>query len=189
MAENKALRVSFVGDIMIGRSFNQRLEEDVDIWGDTTEHLKNSDLVIGNLETTLTDHKVKLPGKVFNFRLGMKYASILKQIGIDYVSLANNHILDYGIVGAKDTMKVLDSMDIKYSGAGENVQKPAVFNIRGQIIHVYSIADHYRDWNVKEMGVGIWYVDVEKPEEVYSNQKRKNRCGYSFVSYAAKLCR
>ncbi len=91
-----------VGDIMIGRSFNQQFREKPshNIWGDTKKVLDTGHLVLANLETTLHsgNEKNKIPNKPggFYFHLRPEHAGVLRDVGIDYVSLGNNHILDYG---------------------------------------------------------------------------------------------
>ena len=70
-----------------------------------------------NLETPIGDQGCKKwPNKKFNF-LGAPYlAQMIKRAGFDYVSLSNNHIMDYGQTIMKATMKNLDVFGILYSG-------------------------------------------------------------------------
>jgi poly-gamma-glutamate synthesis protein (capsule biosynthesis protein) len=63
-----------------------------------------------------------------------KYLGTLQLAGIDLVTLANNHVFDYGPEGLLDTIHFLDSVGIKHVGAGANLaeaRRPAVFDIRG----------------------------------------------------------
>lgn len=72
-------------------------------------------IVFCNLEGTFTMHDRK-ESKRFNFRADPKYAGCLSDF--DIVSMANNHVMDFGQLGLEDTIKTLDSAGIKHVGAG-----------------------------------------------------------------------
>jgi poly-gamma-glutamate synthesis protein (capsule biosynthesis protein) len=82
-----------------------------------------SDLVIGNLEGPLTTASVPLVEKQYLFRSpAQPVAAALARAGIGAVSLANNHTLDYGIAGLRDTIAALDGAGIEHFGAGETLR-------------------------------------------------------------------
>jgi poly-gamma-glutamate synthesis protein (capsule biosynthesis protein) len=86
-----------------------------------------------NLENPITYCSQKVE-KEFNFRMNPKYLSVLQLARINVVTLANNHILDYGSDGLLDTIHYLDSLRIKHVGAGndlEEARKPTIFEIKG----------------------------------------------------------
>src|SRR5690606_1761556 len=86
--------------------------------------LKNADLTIGNLETPLTDRGSPMVEKTYLFRNPPdKVAPALKSAGFDIVTLANNHILDYGVEGLRDTIRSLQDVGIAHVGAGMNLQE------------------------------------------------------------------
>ena len=88
------------------------------------------DYVFANLETPITTHTVPLGRKPYLFRLHPKSADMIAQLKIDIVSIANNHIMDYGKEGLIDTIKWLNKNNIKYTGAGFNLDEartPAIF--------------------------------------------------------------
>lgn len=145
--------ITLVGDVMIGRSFNER--NDHKIFSDQIkEHLKKSDLFIFNLETTLTDSNDKYPDKVFNYKLSPKYAH--KIIGglsrKMYASINNNHIYDYMDKGIDDTKRSLDNLGIIYNDKGSKLVTIDIGN--NTIIGLLSAADHYEYWKHK-----IWYIN------------------------------
>jgi poly-gamma-glutamate synthesis protein (capsule biosynthesis protein) len=76
------------------------------------------DIVFANLEGALTDRGEPWP-KGFNFRTPPQYASGLSAAGIDIVALANNHAMDYGVVGLQDTMAALDGAGVVHAGTGD----------------------------------------------------------------------
>ena len=74
-------------------------------WGNTLPLLHSADIRIANLETSVTTHAEKWPDKVFNYRMHPENVSALKAARIDYVSLANNHTLDFCEEGLVETVK------------------------------------------------------------------------------------
>jgi len=85
-----------------------------------------------NLENPITDRTQKVE-KEFNFKMNPKYLGILELAGIDVVTLANNHVFDYGPEGLLDTIHYLDSIGVKHVGAGGNLsdaRRPVVFEIK-----------------------------------------------------------
>lgn len=172
------LSLSLVGDVMIGRSFNDLFSKkpNFNIWGNTLPILRSSNILVGNLETTLTTSEDKWPDKAFNFKLDPKYASILSFPRFDFLSLANNHILDFGLPGLFSTLTTLDSLGIHHAGAGFNLgiaQKTAVLPLsNGKFLHIISAADHYDYWaaNLKNSkGLeGIFWFDLQNPNNLLS---------------------
>lgn len=115
-----------VGDIMLGTHFPSRkhLPPNNDCMPllDPVKHiLLDADVTFGNLEGCFLDD-----GKVFKqckdtticyaFKMPSKYVNCLVQSGFDVVSLANNHIGDFGDPGRLNTMTLLDSVGIHYGG-------------------------------------------------------------------------
>lgn len=76
----------------------------------------NSDYVIGNLETPINPSR---PTSVFDicFNSSIDYLEAIKDLGVDFVSLANNHVLDQGVDGLDETIICLEQLGFDYSGA------------------------------------------------------------------------
>jgi len=83
-------------------------------------YLRKSDYVVANLETPISDTGLKYTSSVFSFNNPESLLKTLKEIGIDAVSLANNHILDRSIKGIESTINLLDKHKIKYFGVTQN---------------------------------------------------------------------
>ncbi len=99
-------------------------------------YMRNADLTIANLEGPLSNRGTKVAGKPDNliFEGDPRATESLNAAGVDVVTLANNHTMDYGPVALKDTLKYLDKAKVRYSGAGLNVKKawtPVVMNVKG----------------------------------------------------------
>ncbi|MDH6234858.1 poly-gamma-glutamate capsule biosynthesis protein CapA/YwtB (metallophosphatase superfamily) [Mesorhizobium soli] len=115
------------------------------IWGVALEELRHSnpDACIVNLETSITRSESYIP-KGINYRVSPENADCLVAAGIDCCTLANNHVLDWGIAGLLDTMQVLDRLHIKHAGAGrerDQASAPAVLDLanKGRVL-VFSFA-------------------------------------------------
>lgn len=116
-----------------------------EMFHDLLDVIQKSDLSIVNLECPLVSQvkPIAKSGPV----LGASVECIrgLKNAGIEVLNLANNHILDHGGEGLRETIKVIHSVGIETVGAGLNVteaQKPLVKEINGKRVVLYSMAEH-----------------------------------------------
>ena len=93
-------------------------------FSDATPHvapLINADVNIANLETVVTDHNNSTASlKLFGFRTHPDAVRELMRIGFNVFSTANNHSMDYGLDGARETMKHLRALGVVHAGMGEN---------------------------------------------------------------------
>jgi poly-gamma-glutamate synthesis protein (capsule biosynthesis protein) len=96
--------------------------------------LQESDVAIGNLEFSLND-RPELQKPFYNFRAGRDFAWELAAIGINLVSMANNHALDFGKEGLLECLRALDLSGIAHAGAGRTLaeaHQPGTKKIQGQ---------------------------------------------------------
>lgn len=116
--------ITAVGDIMIGSHVTQFLDSESNDYpfDSTRQILSKSGFTIGNLEAPFAKSGIKFDKK-FNFKIHPRYSSGLKSAGFDVVNLANNHIMDYGSDALVSTLRTLDSLDIRYCGAGTNYEE------------------------------------------------------------------
>lgn len=117
MTRSTAFRLSAVGDISFEGS--EADHPHIDCFRDVTRIFDRSDLVVGNLECALVYKGDAIPGKC-TLRGSPQWASIMRGAGIGLVSLANNHIMDYGKQGLFSTIEALSRAGIRYVGAGRN---------------------------------------------------------------------
>lgn len=85
--------------------------------------MNESDILLMNNEFTYTNSNTPLAGKDYTFQARPQMAEMLKIFGTDIVSLANNHVFDYGEVGLQDTIANLRRNQIPYVGAGTDLQE------------------------------------------------------------------
>ena len=107
------------------------------IWGDALEEWERlaPDVKLINLETSITKSNDYWQGKGINYRLNPENIGCLTAAKIDCCSLANNHVLDWGYSGLRETIATLKTAQIKIAGAGENRQSaeaPAIMEVRDQ---------------------------------------------------------
>lgn len=121
-AESEPISLIFVGDINMGRLTGQKiLAGDVDFpFANISDVLRDADITFGNLESQLreTGGVTQSPTNEFTFSGPTQAAVTLKNAGFDIVSLANNHMWDYGMEGLTQTIAALDAQGIKHTGAG-----------------------------------------------------------------------
>lgn len=107
------------------------------IWGDALYELElmKPDLRLINLETSVTKSDEYWRGKEIHYRMNPANVPCLTAAKINYVSLANNHVLDWGYSGLIETLETLKKADIQSSGAGKNIEEaeaPAVMDVEGK---------------------------------------------------------
>ncbi|WP_375472751.1 CapA family protein [uncultured Nostoc sp.] len=117
------ITIKAVGDIIPGTNFpNYRLPrfQDQLLPKSVRTHLQGSDILFGNFESSLTNYPYTAKdisrGQVFAFRSPPAYAQLFAEAGFNVFNMANNHAMDFGPVGFKDTMKNLQAVGIATLG-------------------------------------------------------------------------
>ena len=103
-----------------------------------TKEMCIRDSSICNLECPLTDSNIKLQKSGPNLKASAQSVNVLSKVGFNIVSLANNHILDYGEIGVKDTIFACESKGIKTVGAANNfinARKPCIVENNGCLLY------------------------------------------------------
>jgi len=128
------------GYVELGEQANGPIQKPVSpsyIWGDAIEELERlaPDLRIINLETSVTESDDYWKGKSIHYRMHPDNISCITSARIDYCSLANNHILDWGYAGLTESLETLKKVNVKTAGAGRNrweAEAPAVIPVEGK---------------------------------------------------------
>lgn len=123
----KKLTLGFVGDIMLDRGVRKNVEKRgggnyIFPFEKIKNYLKNFDILFGNLEGPISD-KGTLSGTIYSFRVEPRSARSLKEAGFDILSVANNHMGDWGRIAMKDTFQNLENAGVMYSGGGNNLEE------------------------------------------------------------------
>jgi hypothetical protein len=102
---------------------------------------KQADLVLGNLEGAITEYnqprKPYVPGKSYSFRFPPSTANLLKQANFHVISIANNHVHDFGPIGFSDTQRYLSQVGIETTGLKSSY---IIRTVKGKRIAVISLA-------------------------------------------------
>jgi poly-gamma-glutamate capsule biosynthesis protein CapA/YwtB (metallophosphatase superfamily) len=142
------LRILAVGDVNLGRSVGQAI-----LGGDTVfpfaavaDTFAAYDVVFANLESCLSEQKGETQDPALNlvFTGPPAGAWSLKRAGVNLVSTANNHALDYGLRSRVETMRNLDSAGIAYAGTSPDSSRlhgPALLLRRGVRIGLFACTD------------------------------------------------
>ena len=107
--------------------------------------LKNAEYRIFNLETPLTDVAQPIIKHGPNLITPTAAVEGFKELGIDLLTIANNHIMDQGECGLFSTIQTLDRAEINYVGAGRNIReacRPFTFRFNGKDIGIYACTEH-----------------------------------------------
>lgn len=97
--------------------------------------IQSADYFAVNEEFPFSSRGTQASDKQYTFRLAPEKVSLFKEMGIDAVTLANNHALDYGTDALLDTCEILDQADILHTGAGKDLdtaKQPVLFEKNGQ---------------------------------------------------------
>lgn len=138
-AKDDELTVAAVGDIMLGHRAEPFLKQYGPAYPfvHVQPTLDRADLVVGNLESPISTRGAAVENKKFTLRVGPIGVLALKQAGIRVVTLANNHMMDFGPLAFQDTLTNLSENDILFTGAGmdlEDARAPAFIKVKGKTV-------------------------------------------------------
>ena len=136
--DERIITLAAVGDVMLTREVGQKVEKyGYDYpFADVRGILKNADITFGNLETPLSQRGKPMKNSDPNvtFRTPPHYVTGLVNAGFNVLSVANNHIYDYGSISLKDTIENLKAVGIMPVGAGMDqteARRPAILTVNG----------------------------------------------------------
>jgi poly-gamma-glutamate synthesis protein (capsule biosynthesis protein) len=128
-AENGQVTCVFAGDILFdsGYSVMTRISQNGGIQGvisaDLLTEMQSADITMVNNEFPYTNDGTPTAGKKYTFHANPTSVSLLRDMGVDAVSVANNHSYDYGETGLLNTLTTLESVGIAHVGAGRNIDE------------------------------------------------------------------
>ena len=122
--------ISIVGDISLadnwrimpvydsrGKGVNGILSDEI------LKIMRESNFMVANSEFTVSNRGAQTPGKYYTFRAKPERLSIYGDMGVDLVTLANNHVYDFGPVAFNDMLESFEAIKMPYVGAGRNLQE------------------------------------------------------------------
>ena len=132
------MKLAAVGDMMVDHTFSPRRSP----FNRAFELVSKADLFFANLEIPLGTRGHPRE-KMYTYRSDPSVAKVLRTVGVDAVSLANNHMLDYGEEVLLQTLRILTRSRIPHVGAGRNIteaSKPVFLERKGVRIAFLSLA-------------------------------------------------
>lgn len=183
--QKKSINMVFIGDSYYNESREANYKKD-GITGVMCESLvnrtQNADIAVLDVECALTERGEPMPDKEYTYRMSPTIAASFKEMGFDVATIANNHSLDFGTIGLSDTFDTLDSLGIKYIGAGDDFERaaePAVFEIGGRKIAILAASRVIPvvEWNIvnRQPGMLCTYDSHALCEAI---EKAKKECDY-----------
>lgn len=174
------IKMIAVGDIMLSRAVERKMIQKSDYkypFLNTADFTNSGDIVFGNLETTILDGRIIQDNEMV-FRADLKSIEGLKFAGFNMLSLANNHMMNFGKVGLESTLKALDNNDILHFGAGMNLKdiyKPAVKKIKGRKFAFLGFTYNFDQRKCSNQKVyGLANMEIEKMKEGVRAAKLEN---------------
>lgn len=170
------LSLTFVGDVMLARNYEapggiiptQGVQA---IFAPTLADLgEAAQLTVANLECPLTQSGTPHPTKPIVFRGSPANAAGLAYAGIDLVSLANNHVMDYGLAGLQETQSTLRQNGIAFSGAGAHAAEayePVFLSRSGCVFGFLAFSDRTGQYNNYQP-----YLDAGENKPGFANLTR-----------------
>jgi poly-gamma-glutamate synthesis protein (capsule biosynthesis protein) len=143
-APSDTVSLAFVGDILpAARVLELMKTNGFDYpFREAKATLEAADITAGNLEAPITTRGTPAENKQYVFRGSADAIPAIKEAGFDFLSLANNHTLDYGWEGLSDTMDALDDSDLQHAGSGNDDREafaPAYIESKGNTVGFVSV--------------------------------------------------
>ncbi|MQA60566.1 MAG: CapA family protein [Actinophytocola sp.] len=153
---------------MLGRGVAEQLNRDgpFALFDDDIRAIAaDADLVVANLECCISDRGAKWDPrhKPFHFRAPPSAVETLIWLGVDCVTLANNHALDYGHLALADTRRQLADAGIAVIGVGDteaDARSGVIRQVGDEHVAILGIADHPADFAASERAPGTAFADL-----------------------------
>lgn len=192
--EYKNITLAFVGDMYLGDTLYNHYKEKESVLGFMDETILNNfkevDIMIANHEyasTNLPD-SYKDKRQLYNFKAPTDRETLWHELGVDVLSLANNHAMDYGEQSLFDTIETLDKLNLANIGAGRNLEEAKeayITEINGKKIAILASCRFVVDgeWYATKDTSGVLttyhtteYFDVVKKE--ITRLKEEEKCDF-----------
>ncbi len=178
----------FAGDLFLTDLLQEKYDKNGISAAATSELLeitRGADVFMLNEEFPFGTTGEAAEDKQYTFRVDPKYVSVLPQLGADIVTLANNHMLDYGREPLTETLSALDQNGILHVGAGQNLEEAAALQTieaGGRTIGFLGatrvIPEH--SWTASKSNSGL-FTTYDPAKLVAAIQAAKQTCDYVVV--------
>lgn len=189
-ASEESVTITFAGDVLFDPGYaiysnykSTGYDLNRCIGNDVLSQMRSADIMMINNEFPYSDRGAPQPEKTYTFRAPTSTVSLLDDMGVDIVSVANNHTFDYGEDAFIDTLTTLENADMPYVGAGMNIEeavKPYYFIANGMKIAFIGATQIERNGNPDTRGAteslpGVFRcLNPDKLCEVISEAKQES---------------
>jgi poly-gamma-glutamate synthesis protein (capsule biosynthesis protein) len=192
-AQTSSARVLVASDWAPIRAFDPIVRADPEsIYGDLLPVLRRADVRIVNCECALTSAATPAWKSGAVFKGEPAHVKSLTAVPFEVACLANNHVLDYGVAGLRESLRVLHRHGIKTVGAGltgEQAYAPLTLAVNGQAIHVVNISEG-EDLTASQGGPGVFGWDIPRAAALIGRLKTRGgvviaiaHCGLEYVPH------
>lgn len=178
------LNISICGDVCPVGTNDLFVLGDVEaLFHDVPAAFADSDRVLVNLETALTDSEYRISKKGPNLKGSPACAKVLKAVGVTDCGLCNNHVFDFGTEGILDTLRALEENGLSHTGFGENYEdsrKNLVMEKDGVRVAVIAVCEHEYCYALEDRMGARGYDPYDTIEDI---RKAKAENDYVIVTY------
>ena len=186
--QDEKIRLLFAGDLYLTETLQDKYRR-TGIQAAAAEELlaflRDGDLFILNQEFPFGTTGEAMEDKEYTFRVSPDLVSVPVELGVDLVTLANNHMLDFGRSPLTETLETLDAAGIAHVGAGEDLEEAKAlktFEIQGKTLGFLGASRVIPEasWNASKYGSGVFttYDATQLVEEI---GKAKESCDFVAV--------
>lgn len=173
----EGISIALAGDIMMNRAVAKSADENfggnLSLFFKNTDFIKTADIAFANLEGPISDQGKK-SGSIYSFRMRPNTTKALADAGFDILSVANNHIGDWGAEAAEDTIESLRKENILAAGwqTGDEETTVKIIETNGFKTGFLAFSDLGPNWIKADKGKsGILIVDSSYENRISSASK------------------
>lgn len=160
----KKIHLVFVGDVMLSRQIGKIIEANGPTYPFTLikQYIEEADIAFANLENPVSVRGFN-QGSIYSFRAKPDTLKGLKFAGFDIVSIANNHMFDWGMEAFVDTIEHLSAESIKFVGGAKRIEEtrvPVIFQESGERI-CYLAYTQFAPRNTPQGNPGMAFLDTQ----------------------------
>ncbi|GLZ75557.1 hypothetical protein Afil01_03640 [Actinorhabdospora filicis] len=157
-APRDSATIAIAGDVHFEGRVADLLANPATAFGPVAEVFRSADYAMVNFETSVTERTTAQP-KQYKFKTSPAAFQAVKDAGIDLVSLANNHVLDFGRGGLEDTLAAADAAGVPHIGAGANTAAalaPVIADLNGTRVAFIGVSQIWELWDT-------WMAGDDRP--------------------------
>jgi len=191
LGSGEPVTFAFGGDVMFEEPIRSYLDEPASVFAPVARTLRRADVAMVNLETAVTDGGDPTPNKEYLFRAPASAFQAIRAGGIDVVSVANNHGMDYGASGLRDTLRHARRAGVPVVGGGlteREAFRPWRTEVNGQRIAVIGATQVIDEeflswWQADGRQAGVASAKYEMEERLLYEVRRARRTSDTVVVY------